>query len=61
MWSHPKHKSVVGYRGNYFYLFPERKKERVFVLTGLKKNGIHTITYESFQAAKKAGWVKNAY
>ena len=47
MWSHPKHKSVGGYRGNYFFLFPERKKERMFVLTGLKKNGdVHTISFE---------------
>lgn len=59
MWSHKKHKSVGGYRGNYFFLFPDRKKERVFVLTGLKKNGdVHTIAFESVQAAKKQGWVK---
>lgn len=58
MWNNKKHKSVAGYRGNYFYLFPN-KKERMFVLTGLKKNGdVHTITFESAQAAKKMGWVK---
>lgn len=59
MWSHPKHKSVGGYRSYYLYLYPEKKQQRMFILTGLKKNGtVDTKVLESWQAAKKLNWSK---
>lgn len=48
MWTHKKFKKL--FRGYYTRL----KGERVFNLT----NGKRTITFESWQMAKKLGWQK---
>ena len=59
MWNHPKHKVVGAYRSYYQYLYPEKKQQRMFILTGLKKDGtVDTKVFESAHAAKKMGWVK---
>lgn len=49
-------KAAIRYAGHYLR---DAKDERVFVLTGFRKNGnIHNVTFESFAAARKVGWVK---
>lgn len=50
MWSHKKYKNRK-FAGRYVRL----KGERVFNLT----DGVRTVTFESWQAAKAMGWKKN--
>lgn len=48
MWTHPKYKTE--FKGSY----AKTAKDRVFQLSSAKK----TVSFESHQAAKKAGWSK---
>lgn len=48
MWTHKKYKTA--FKGTY----QRTKSDRVFQLISEKK----TISFESYQAAKKDGWVK---
>lgn len=46
----------IKYRGVYVR---DSKGERNFVLVGIRKNGtVHTVTCESHEMAKAAGWKK---
>lgn len=55
MWKHKKYPSRV-YKGTYRFV----KGERDFVLFGtIPKSGkTHNISFESHEAAKKLGWVR---
>ena len=54
MWKNKKYKSE--FKGSYAWLGnSSTREERVFQLT----NGKKTYTFESWQMAKKLGWVKS--
>ena len=62
MWKHKKFKNKV-FTGSYevFTTLKTKVKERVFMLTSKptgKDNKFMKISFESWQAAKAAGWVK---
>ena len=52
MWTHHKYKTA--FKSSYER---DRKGERIFVLTNPKTN--RRITFESWQAASKLGWVRS--
>jgi hypothetical protein len=54
MWKIKKYPNRV-YRGNYVY---DEVRGREFVLYCVLKD--HYVVFESFQAAKKLGWVKSS-
>lgn len=55
MWKHKSHGKRL-YKSNYM---KDQKGERLFVLICALGDGlVHTVTCESHQMAKKAGWVK---
>lgn len=59
-WSHSKFKART-YSGSYeeVALKKSKSKERIFVLTSLLKNGkLHSVSFDSHEAAKKSGWVR---
>lgn len=47
-----KHKKLGVYRS--YYDFGTKSEDRIFVLV----KGMHILSFESWQAAKKSGWVK---
>ena len=57
MWTHTKYKARQ-YRGSYKYITKTGINERVFVLSYMDaKLKVHNISFDSWQAAKKLGWV----
>ncbi len=54
MWSNKKH----GKRKFFGHYERDNKGERNFILESTEKSGYKRITFESWQAAKKLGWVK---
>ena len=56
MWQ--KNGEGLKYKGAYI---EDQNGERIMVLTAIKSNGkVHTVTAESWQMLKKAGWMKCA-
>lgn len=57
-WVNPKYKTRV-YSGSYEVttMKKTKEKERTFVLaTTLKNKKVHAVSFDSHEAAKKAGW-----
>jgi len=54
VWINPKNNKE--YHGEYTWVEVDGRRERVFNLSPIGKASV--ISFESFQAAKKLGWVK---
>ncbi len=59
MWTHSKYRNTK-FKGSYTnFTLRDGTNERVFMLTaGPTRNSRRVMSFESHQAAKKSGWVK---
>lgn len=58
LWKHPKQKYLFTGSYEFIKLKKSSKTERVFVLTSsvMKNGNVATVSFDSYQQAKKQGW-----